>query len=416
MGFSYIFASIALYLPVAIWGGYFTIVFSLLGLCLAAYWQMRVRVAAEAAILCVVSMGYTIAHLFYTTYSADPVVSSVLNFTELSFVCTQLLLYLIATGRMRSQRQRSVYRWTVRTIFALGCLAIVLLPQASQWLFTQALVASITLAAVFAAVGDVYRSKPFSHSTLFTTLAAIATLFLFAHISYMQAQVPPVFWLLCGIASTAYVGSLGLLITRRFHYLVDLRRATEAGADYDPISRTNLISTLVRKEQEKLLAKREVLSGVLVVVLHNLEEILNTHQRISYNHAQFVLASRLRGLAATTALVGRGPHGKTLPAHSYFVVRRDGIPTRDLYNFAGRAQKHLCQPIDLGFHHLLAESGAEANLWTPHISILAFECGLTELKSRALVESLIQDALKSAKLSSGLGCYNNVGELMAIHH
>lgn len=416
MGLSYLLESIAIYLPIAIWGSYFTFAFLLLTICLIVYGQLRLRVAVQSIALCLVAISYTSIHLFYAQHSADPMVSRALNFATITFACTQFWVYLIATGRMRNSQQRQTYRWTLSAFFGTGCLLIVLLPQAMQWLAILALAAALCIVALLVGLRDCYQSKPYWRSNLFIILAAMASLLLLARVSYAQGQISPLLWLASGVASTAYISGLALLITRRFRYLIDLRRATEAGADYDPITRTHLVHKLVRKEQEKALVKREVLSSVLVLVLHNLEDILNTHQRIAYNHAQFVLASRLRGLAANSAFVGRGPQNNTLPANSFFLVRRDGIATRDLYNFAGRAKQRLCLPIDLGFHHLIADSGAEANLWTPDISMLAFECGLSELKDSKLIESLLQDAQQSVEMANGLACYNNVGELMAINH
>ena len=416
MGLSYLLESIAIYLPIAIWGSYFTFAFALLIICLIVYGQLRLRVAVQSIALCMVAISYTSIHLFYAQHSADPMVSRALSFATITFACTQFWVYLIATGRMRNAQQRSRNRWAIGGLFASACLLIAFAPQALQWLLVHVLVLMICLFALVISLRDTYQNKPYSRSSLFTTITGLATLLFLSSISYSQANASPTLWLAAGLASTAYMGSLTVLVTRRFKYLVDLRRATEAGPDYDPITRTHLVNKMVRKEQEKALVKREVLSSVLVLVLHNLEEILNTHQRIAHNHAQFVLASRLRGLAANSAFVGRGPQNKTLPANSFFLVRRDGIATRDLYNIAGRAKQRLCLPIDLGFHHLIADSGAEANLWTPDISILAFECGLSELKDSKLIESLVQDAQLSAEMTSGLACYNNVGELMAINH
>lgn len=416
MGLIYLLESIAIYLPIAIWGSYFTFAFLLLTICLIVYGQLRLRVAVQSIALCLVAISYTSIHLFYAQHSADPMVSRALNFATITFACTQFWIYLIASGRMRNAQQRSRNRWGVGSLFAIACLLIAFAPQALQWLLVHALVLFICLSALVISLRDTYENKPYSRSSFFTAITGVTTLLLLSSISYSQANANPTLWLASGIASTAYMASLTVLVTRRFKYLIDLRRATETGADYDPITRTHLVHKLVRKEQEKALVKREVLSSVLVLVLHNLEEILNTHQRIAYNHAQFVLASRLRGLAANSAFVGRGPQNNTLPANSFFLVRRDGIATRDLYNFAGRAKQRLCLPIDLGFHHLIADSGAEANLWTPDISILAFECGLSELKDSKLIESLVQDAQLSAEMTSGLACYNNVGELMAINH
>ena len=416
MGLSYLLESIATFLPIAIWGGYFTIAFALLALCLTAYWNMRLRVAAQATGLCICAILYTTVHLFYAQHSADPTISRLLSLATLSFVCTQFAVYLIASGRMRNRQQRQTYRWALSGIFILGCCAIGLMPIAMQWLTTLGLVLGLCSLAFLVAVRDAYQRKPYWISNLFITLAAAASLMLFYRASYTQGQISPLLWLTTGVASTAYIGGLAALITRRFRYLVDLRRATEAGANYDPITRTHLITDAVKKESEKTYTKREVLSSVLVLVVHNLEDILNTHHRIAYNHAQFVLASRLRGLAANSAFVGRGPQSNLLPANSYFLVRRDGISTRDLYNFAGRSQQRLSAPIDLGFHQLIIDSGAEANLWKPQISLLAFECGLSELKNPQLIETLIKDADKSAQLASALACYNNVGEVIAINH
>lgn len=416
MGLSYLLESIAIFLPIAIWGGYFTIAFALLAICLTAYWQLRLPVAVQAVALCVVAILYTTTHLFYVQLSPDPIVSRVLSLATLGFVCTQFAIYLIVSGRMRNKQQRQKTRWTLGTLFALGCLAIAVLSQAMQWLAILLVVTALCTVAFLFGLSDGYNNKPYWRSNLFITITATASLLLFYSASYAQGHISPTLWLISGVASTAYMGGLMLLVTRRFRYLIDLRRATEAGANYDPITRTHLITEAVSKELDKTFGKREVLSSVLVLVLHNLEDILNTHQRIAYNHAQFVLASRLRAFAANTAFVGHGPQSNALPANSFFLVRRDGISTRDLYNFAGRSKQRLCLPFDLGFHNLVTDSGVEEGLWTPDISILAFECGLSELKDPKLIETLVHDSHKSAEMASGLGCYNNVGELMAINH
>ena len=414
MGLSYIFESLATYLPIAIWGSYFTFAFGLFTICLIVYGQLRLRLAAQSLALCLVAITYTSIHLLYAQYSADAMVSRALNFATIVFTCTQFWLYLIATGRMRNAQQRLFNRWIVGSIFVLACLLIAFAPQALQWLLVHALVAIICLSALVTSLRDTYENKPYSRSSLFTTFTGLPAVALLSSVSYSQGNTSSTLWLAGGIASTAYMASLTVLVTRRFKYLVDLRRATEAGADYDPISRTNLVHEMVGKELEKVLVKREVLSSVLVVVLHNLEDILTTHQRIAHNHAQFVFASRLRGLAANSAFVARSPEVLTPAANSYFLVRRDGIATRDLYNFSERAKQRLSLPIDLGFHHLITDRGAEANLWTPDISILAFECGLSELKDPALIATLTQDAGKCGEMASGLGCYDNVGALMTI--
>ena len=175
MGLSYLLESIAIYLPIAIWGSYFTFAFALLTVCLVVYEQLRLRVAVQSIALCLIAISYTSIHLFYAQHSADPMVSRVLNFATIIFACTQFWIYLISSGRMRNAQQRSLNRWGVGSILGIACLLIAFASQALQWLLVHVLVLIICLSALIISLRDTYQNKPYSRSSLFTAITGVAT-------------------------------------------------------------------------------------------------------------------------------------------------------------------------------------------------------------------------------------------------
>jgi GGDEF domain-containing protein len=329
---------------IGFWGAFFGTVALMLVGALAAFFQSHHRVALAAALTALVSALFVVSYLGWLPV-ADPGREAriVAHVGILTGVVLWLML-LLDLGFLRDRRPRR------RTLGGIAALAVLLI--VASWLLSprQAVVFGTLVAFCFglgALVIGVRSARLGDRIAWFGVLAIVAMLCGLAGGVWIVLDRPGVPWQVhaaSAVAGIVYLSGIGVMLWRRYSYLIELREVLVQGPRYDPITRMqsqagtgHMVGRIFVRQQSDPTSP----VVLLAVSIGNLYALENLHGSAALNHALFVCASRLRRCVPGDIEMGR------LFEDGFLLVSRNAKDLDRLVKLGRLIARALSRPVML---------------------------------------------------------------------
>ncbi len=329
---------------IGFWGAFFGTTALLLIGALAAYAQSHHRVALTAALTAVMSALFALAYLgWLPTATAEHDARLASHVGILTAVMLDLML-LLDLGLLRERETRR------RILASTAALATALL--AASWLFEprQSVVYGTLVACVFSLMAllvGLRSARRGDRIAWFGVLGVGGLQLALAGGVWIVLDRQRVPWQVHAVSATAgmvYLVGIGLMLWRRYSYLIELREVLALGPRYDPITRmqsTGATGHMIAQAfgcQHQSPRRNVALIGVSIGNLYALEKL---HGRAALNHALFITAGRLRRCVPADMEMGR------LFDDGFLLISRNAGDMQRLVKLGRELARRLSRPVRL---------------------------------------------------------------------
>lgn len=351
---------------IGFWGAFFATVALMLAGAVAAFARSHHRVALSAGFTALLSALFVIGYLGWFAVPDTALEARLLAHVAL---VSAALLGLMLLAELGVLRVAAVAR-RVRG----GMLAIALATLAAGWLgsprtalMLSSLVAfGIGLGGLAFAVRSVRRGDRLAWNAVFGVAFMLVAIAGLTWIALDRGGAPWPAHVASALAGMAYLTNIGVMLWRRYSYLIELREVLAHGPRYDPVTRmqsaaaTGHVVSLAFLHQQQHPARPLIL---IAVCIGNLGALEREHGRAALNHALFVCAGRLRRCVPADIEMAR------LFDDSFLLVARDAGDRERMFELGRCVAERLSKPVTLSTSAQAADPEASQTRWAARVGV-----------------------------------------------